>query len=300
MILFSSPQYDYYASKLRKLPGWQRGLFSVSRYQNRELFIQVKTTVQGETCAILAETAPPDESLLSLLLLAHTLKKEGAKEIIAIIPYLGYSRHDRQETGRDLATLWLGESLQMSGVTEVVTIDAHSTIDSELFPIPIRSLSPAKVLAKALHPFPPDTTTIVAPDVGAIDNCENVRNALGKNVAIVHCEKKRSRGRVSSLLNGKVQGHAVLVDDMIDTGRTLLECLKRLRSAGVRSSIVLVSHGVCSGSEWRKLLSRGVEHIYCTDTIPHARHLVSEKITVLPAVSVLVDYFKHASYGERG
>lgn len=299
MILFSFPQFEYYASKLRKLPDWQRGQFSIDRYKNQELFVQIKTAVKGKRCAILAETAPPDENLLSFLLLAHTLKKEGAKEIVAIIPYLGYSRHDKQEVGRDLATRWLGESMRNAGVTEVVTVDVHSAIDSELFPIPIRSLSPAGVLAKALRTCPLEVT-FVAPDAGAVDNCEDVRSALGKDIAIAHCEKKRSGGRVSSVLQGTVTEHAVLVDDMLDTGRTLLESLKHLRAAGVRSSTVLVSHGLFSGTEWRKLWSNGVEHIYCTDTIPHARRFASKDITVLPAASVLVDYFKHATtYGKR-
>ncbi len=298
MILFSFPQYEYYASKLRKIPGWQRGLFSIDRYQNQEIFIEVKTAVRGAACAILAETAPPDENLLKLLLLAHTLKKEGAKEIVAIIPYLGYSRHDRKAAGLDIATQWLGESLRNAGVTEVVTVDVHSEIDAELFPIPIRSLSPAGVLAKALRAHSLEEMTFVAPDAGAVDNCESVRSALGKDIAIARCKKKRSGGRVSSVLEGSVQKRVVLVDDMLDTGRTLLASLKHLRAAGVRSSIVLVSHGLFSGTGWRKLWSSGVGHIYCTDTVPHARRLASKKITVLPAAGILVEYFKHAAYGK--
>ena len=296
MLLFSSPCYEHYAAKLRRLPGWERGRFSIDRYQNQELFVLVKTAVRGKRCAILAETAPPDENLLSLLLLAHTLKKEGAKSITAIIPYLGYSRHDRREAGRDRATGWLGESLKLAGVDEVVTIDAHSAFDTDLFPIPLRSLSAAEVLADVIRNLPPETVTLVAPDKGAIDNCEAVRDALRGGAAIIPFEKRRVAGHVAlSKLRGTLREQVVIADDMLDTGETLLRCAEKLHASGARAITVLVTHGLFSGTLWRKLRQQGVAHIYCTDTVPHAASVASERVTVLGAAGILVDYFKHAA-----
>ncbi|HUY05513.1 MAG TPA: ribose-phosphate diphosphokinase [Candidatus Paceibacterota bacterium] len=295
MLLFSFPQYEHYAAQLRKLPRWQRGQFSVDRYQNGELFVLVKTPVKGKQCAILAETAPPDENLLSLLLLAHTLKKEGAEEVIAIIPYLGYSRHDRSEAGRDRATEWLGESLKRAGVNEVVTIDAHSAIDASLFPIPLRSLTSAGVLADAISGLPPEAITLVAPDRGAVDNCEAVRDALRSDVAIIPFEKKRIAGRVAvSGLRGTLRDRVVMVDDMLDTGETLVRCAEKLHASGARAITVLVTHGLFSGTLWRQLRRQGVAHIYCTDTAPHAAAVASQRVTVLSASGILLDHFRRS------
>lgn len=299
MILFSFPSYEYLARKLRKLPGWQRGNFSIGRYQNQELFTLVKTPVRGQKCAILAETAPPDTNLLSLLLLAHTLKKEGAKEIIAIIPYLGYSRHDKKEPARDLATQWLGESLKNAGVSEVITIDAHSELDEALFPIPLNSLPSAEILAKAISNFPLDKTTLLAPDEGAIDNCRAIRNALGKKIDIAFFQKKKTLERVTlSKLRGTVKERAVVVDDMLDTGETLLRCAEKLRQLGMRKITVLVSHGLFTGKKWRRLWSLGVQRIYCTNTFPLAKKMASKQIKVLPASEILLKYFS-AAYDKR-
>lgn len=306
MTLFSFPSYEYLARDLRKLPGWQRGNFSIGRYQNQELFILVKKPVRGQKCAILAETAPPDTNLLSLLLLAHTLKKEGAKEIIAIIPYLGYSRHDKKEPARDLATKWLGESLKNAGVSEVITIDAHSKLDEALFPIPLHSLPSAEILAKAISNFPLGKTTLLAPDEGAIDNCRAIRDALSKSdlalakkIDIAFFQKKRTRGRVMlSKLRGTVKERVVVVDDMLDMGETLLSVAKKLRQLGIRKITVLVSHGLFTGKKWRRLWSLGVQRIYCTNTYPLAQKIASKNVTVLPASEIFLKYLS-AAYDKR-
>jgi ribose-phosphate pyrophosphokinase len=106
------------------------------RFENAEICVHVDTQTKNENCAILASISPPDEQLLFTLLLAHTLEKEGARRVAAILPYLAYTRHDKNRPGENLATAWVGELMRSSGIDEVITVDVHSERAMDLFPSP--------------------------------------------------------------------------------------------------------------------------------------------------------------------
>lgn len=126
MLLFSFPAYENIAQKLRAIASVQAGRFTVGRYDNRELHVRVEGPVSGEHCLILGTIAPPDECLLSVTLLAETLKKEGADKITAVFPYLAYGRQDKDKPGESLGTAWVGALLRSSGIEQVLTVDVHS------------------------------------------------------------------------------------------------------------------------------------------------------------------------------
>src|SRR5690242_19013803 len=108
MLLFAFPGYEPIANALQQRPGAKPGRFQVERFPNHELHVIVASQVAGQRCAILGSIAPPDEALLAFSLLSHTLKKEGAARLIALLPYLGYARQDRQEAGKSLGAAWVG------------------------------------------------------------------------------------------------------------------------------------------------------------------------------------------------
>ena len=114
MILFSYPEYENIAQQLRTVACVQVGRFKVGRYANQELHASIEASVSGEYCVILGTIAPPDECLLSILLLAETLKKEGADKITALLPYLAYTRQDKDKPKESLGTAWVGSLLKSS------------------------------------------------------------------------------------------------------------------------------------------------------------------------------------------
>ena len=289
MLLFSFPAYENIAQKLRAIASVQAGRFTVGRYDNRELHVRVEGPVSGEHCLILGTIAPPDECLLSVTLLAETLKKEGADKITAVFPYLAYGRQDKDKPGESLGTAWVGALLRSSGIEQVLTVDVHSERDKQLFPIPLISLSTAQLFADALKEFRLTDATIVAPDHGAIKRCEDVKRAAGMPVGETpYFEKKRTEKGI--LLHGpvgKVGAKAVLVDDMIDTGGTLVSACERLRSAGVEEIYILVSHGLFTESSWTQLWSLGVKRIFCTDTVPLRPDIEAANISVLSVVPLI-------------
>ena len=137
MILFAFEAYQAMAAALGKATGLTLGRFRVAHFENGELHIDVHTSVANENCLVLGSIAPPDEQLLSVLLLAHTLKKERARRVTGILPYLAYARHDKDKPGQSLATAWTGSLARASGLDQVITIDVHSERAKALFPIPV-------------------------------------------------------------------------------------------------------------------------------------------------------------------
>jgi len=148
--LYTVPVQQRLAAAVREVAGLAAAASVIARFPNGELHVELDTTPAGCHCIVLGAVAPPDEHLLATLLLSHTLKKEGARTITGCVPYLGYARHDRAEPRKSRATAWLGAVLRASGVDAVVAIDVHSPLVHELFPIPVRSLSPAPLFARAI------------------------------------------------------------------------------------------------------------------------------------------------------
>jgi len=289
MLLFSFSAYEDIAQQLRAAASVQVGRFTVGRYDNRELHTSIEGPVSREHCLILGTIAPPDECLLSVTLLAETLKKEGADKITAVFPYLAYSRQDKDKPGESLGTAWVGALLKSSGIDQVLTVDVHSERDNQLFPIPLISLSTAPLFADAIQKYRLTDAIIVAPDNGAIKRCEDVKRAAGMGMGETpYFEKKRTeKGIIHHGPIGKVGAKVVFVDDMIDTGGTLVSACEKLRSVGVEEIYILVSHGLFTESSWTQLWSLGVKRIFCTDTVPLRLGIEAANIAVLSVVPLI-------------
>jgi ribose-phosphate pyrophosphokinase len=290
MILFTSGRYEPLASELhRAVAPLTIGRFQTSRFQNGELHIDLQTKVTGEHCLVLGSLAPPDEDFLSALLLAHTLKKDGANEVTALFPYLAYARHDKARPGQSLTTAWVGSLAAASGINQVITVDVHSSQTNRLFPIPVVSLSPAPILAEALHQYRLTGATIVAPDSGAIARCDAVKAAAGMpSSQTPYFEKHRTEtGIVHTGAIGQVGRQAVLIDDILDTGGTLVSACEKLAEAEQREIHIMVTHGLFTGERWKRLSELGVKRIFCTDSVPLPDHVdVSNgvRLSIVPVI----------------
>lgn len=290
MILFTFAGYEHIRTELdATVPGLQSGQFRISSYANRERFAEIQTAVKGEDCVVLGSIAPPDERLVSLTLLVHTLKKEGAKRLTALLPYLAYARQDKKKTGQSLAAAWAGSLMKASGCDGVVTIDVHSEAAQCLFPIPVTSAFPADVFANAINHFGLTMATIVAPDNGAIRRCEQVKAAAGMPKSPTpYFEKRRlETGIIHSGPIGEVGRQALIIDDILDTGATLISACERLVAAGVQEINLMTTHGLFTGERWKTLWSLAVKRIFCTDTVPLPAGFDPDKFVTLSVVPLL-------------
>ena len=288
-LLFGLPECSHTINYLCDLPGLKPGQFAIARYENQELHATIESRVSGEHCFLLGSIAPPECQMVSLLLLAHTLKKEGASRVTGILPYLAYTREDKLKPGQSLATAWMGALLKASGFDEIWTIDLHSEQDKRLFPLALESLSPSTIFGECLGKLRLRGASFVSPDQGAIPRCQAMRAAAGISCGdIIFFEKHRTAsGIVHQTPAGKLEQCAVIVDDILDTGATLVSACEKLVSAGAEELYICVTHGLFTGRQWQNLWSLPVKRIFCTDTIPACARMQDPRITILSVAPVL-------------
>jgi ribose-phosphate pyrophosphokinase len=268
------------------------GSCEFSRFANGELYVRIGDPVAGRVCAVWGSLAPPDEQIVSVLLLAHTLKRQGARRVVALLPHLGYARQDQAEKGQSLGAAWAGDLLQAVGVDRVLTVDVHSRQAAACFPMHVDSLSPAPLFAEVLMQRGLTDVSVVAPDEGALERSDAVIRAAGIRTPLARLRKQRdANGVTHSSLLGTVTSRVVIVDDILDTGGTLVSACAALRRAGAQEIYVFVTHGLFTGQRWRELPALGVQRIYTTDSIPASRERGGDLVEVLPVGSLILDAF---------
>lgn len=292
-IIFPLPEYQpLLAHELNGRSAPALGRCEFARFSNRELYVRIGDPVADRMCAVLGSMAPPDQQMVSVLALAHTLKREGARRVVALLPYLGYTRQDLAGPGQSLGAAWAGDLLRAVGVDQVVTIDMHSHRAAACFPMPLDSLSPAALFADVLMQGDLTDVSVVAPDEGAVERCEAVIRAAGIRAPVACLRKRRdANGVTHSSLAGTITSRVAIVDDILDTGGTLVSACAALRRAGAREIIVCVTHGLFTGQRWRELPALGVRRIYTTDSIPAAREHAGGIVKVLHVAGPIVEAF---------
>lgn len=258
------------------------GKAEVKRFPNGEIHALVQENVDNEECLVIASVAPPDEQLLALLSLADALKRSGAARIHAFLPYLGYARQDKIGDGESGGIALIGSLVKAAGIDQITSFDIHGYRDKKLIGLPLRSLSPAPIFAVALTKTGWLNPTVVAPDYGAMERTRKLAHVLGITTPVPHLIKRRVDGVVHIDLKGTVSSQVVLVDDIIDSGRTLISACKILRSKGVKEIVVAVTHGLFTGDAWKEQFDLGVEALYVSDSCPEASLQNHPKVHILP------------------
>lgn len=281
-MMFAGPEFAALAGEL----AGEQGAFALARHANGEMHVTLGSRVDGVDCVALGTVQPPERNLAEFLLLCDTLRRCGARSVHAVLPYLAYARQDRFEAQCSLAAAWVGQLLAASGVTRVTALDVHSPRVGPLFAVPLVSLGSEGLFARALADRLAPGVTLVAPDEGAIERCRRLRQASGRELPVTHFKKVRSADGVRSRLVGAVTEQAVVVDDILDTGGTLVACAEGLRAAGVRRIAVAVTHGLFTGAAWRRLWDLGVDAIVCTDSVG-ARAVADPRVTVVSCAPAL-------------
>lgn len=289
MKLFYIPEEKEIAKKISKETGIKLGAADVSQFESGDYFVKIKTSVRNKKCYLLGGTR--NASLTKTLLLSHTLKKSGAKEVIALIPYLAYARQDKVVEGESIGVQVLGEMFLSCGITRAVVIDVHSKKDADLFPIPLISLDPYKVLVKAIRSEKLNNPALVAPDEGAADNLCDLRKAYGKDSidGTIYFHKHRN-GRKIKFLNTEIikAEEYIIVDDILDTGNTLAAIARKLHKNDPENIIVIATHSLFSGSDWKKMWDFGVKKIFTTDST--GVKINDKRIIYIPTYHIFADF----------
>lgn len=254
------------------------GLAEWSEFAGGEMFVSVRGV--EESVCLVGRTGPSGVDLFRTALLADTLRRNGATQITAVIPYFAYARQDRRHAPGDAVTgAFAASQLACAGVTRIVTADLHSNRIREGTTIPIVSVDPLPDMAPALRRGPRGEFTVVAPDRGSAGRAERLAALLGRPGDVLVFEKKRTRfvGVAVGRPEGRVAGaSAVIVDDMLDTGATVAAAVVRLKEQGFRVFSLCATHPLFTGDAVKRIRRLKFSRIVCANTIPMAprvRHL---------------------------
>ena len=265
---------------------------SIRKFSDGEIYIEINENIRGNSIFIIQSvSSPANDNLMELLLCIDALKRSSAKNITAVIPYFGYARQDRKVVPRtSISAKLVSNLITNSGADRVVTLDLHSGQIQGFFDIPVDNLFATPIFARHIkRKIKTKNMICVAPDVGGTARAR----ALGKmlNVGLAIVDKRRPAPGKSVVMNviGNVKGKTcIIVDDIIDSGGTIVNAAKILKQRGASDVHVYVSHGVLSGDAVEKIRKSQIKNLVITDTIDNSQKVKKAKNIEILTISNLV------------
>ena len=254
---------------------------SIRKFSDGEIYIEINENIRGNSIFIIQSiSSPANDNLMELLLCIDALKRSSAKNITAVIPYFGYARQDRKVVPRtSISAKLVSNLITNAGADRVVTLDLHSGQIQGFFDIPVDNLFATPIFARHIKKKIKTKNLIcVAPDVGGTARAR----ALGKmlNIGLAIVDKRRPSPGKSEVMNviGNVKNKTcIIVDDIIDSGGTIVNAAKILRQRGAKDVHVYVSHGVLSGDAVEKVRKSEIKNLVITDTIDNSSKVKKAK-----------------------
>ena len=252
----------------------------ITSFADGESSVEFTENIRGEDVFIIQSTCTPvNDSLMELLIMIDAARRSSASRITAVIPYFGYARQDRKSASRTPITAKLvANLLTTSGTDRILTMDLHAGQIQGFFDIPVDDLTSRVAFAKDIKKqFYKDgsniaevETVFVSPDAGGVVRARKFADMFGGDIAIV--DKRRPEAGKSEVMNliGDVKGkHAILVDDIIDSGGTLCNAAKAIMDEGAASVRAYITHGVLSNEACQKVEKSVLDELVVTDSIPN-------------------------------
>jgi ribose-phosphate pyrophosphokinase len=244
---------------------------SVRRFADNEIFVEILENVRGSDVFIIQSTSfPANDHLMELLIITDALRRASARRITAVIPYFGYARQDRKVGSRSpISAKLVANLITHAGADRVMTLDLHAGQIQGFFDIPTDNLYASPVMVKDIRDqFDLANVMVVSPDVGGVVRARGLAKRINAPLAII--DKRRERAGESEVMNviGDVAGYTcILVDDIVDSGGTLVNAADALLANGAKDVYAYITHGVLSGGAVARISSSRLKELVITDSI---------------------------------
>ncbi|QIB32773.1 ribose-phosphate pyrophosphokinase [Ancylobacter pratisalsi] len=275
----------------------------VRRFADMEIFVEIQENVRGKDVFVLQSTSfPTNDHLMELLIIIDALRRSSAKRITAVLPYFGYARQDRRSSGRTpISAKLVANLITHAGADRVLTVDLHAGQIQGFFDIPTDNLFSAPVMVQDIKSrFDLSNITVVSPDVGGVVRARALAKRIDAQLAIV--DKRRERPGESEVMNviGDVEGkRCILVDDIIDSGGTLVNAADALLERGATEVHAYITHGVLSGGAVARVTASNLKELVITDSIqPTEAVRVARNIRVVSIASLLAEAIGRTAHEE--
>ena len=243
----------------------------VRRFADMEIFVEIQENVRGSDVFIIQSTSfPANDHLMELLIITDALRRASARRITAVIPYFGYARQDRKVGSRSpISAKLVANLITHAGVDRVMTLDLHAGQIQGFFDIPTDNLYASPVMVRDIKErFDLGNVMVVSPDVGGVVRARGLAKRINTPLAII--DKRRERAGESEVMNviGDVAGYTcILIDDIVDSGGTLVNAADALIANGAKEVYAYITHGVLSGGAAARIVSSKLKELVITDSI---------------------------------
>jgi ribose-phosphate pyrophosphokinase len=262
----------------------------VSRFSDGEIQVRINENVRGCDVFVIQPTQAPAENLLELLIMIDALRRASAHRVTAVIPYFGYARQDRKDRPRaPISAKLVANLITVAGASRVLTMDLHSPQIQGFFDIPFDHLFAAPVLLRYFRDKGIPEPVVVSPDVGSAKMARAYAKRLNADLALV--DKRRTGPDESEVMHliGDVKGkNAIIFDDVISTGGTLVRAAQELKRQGAREVYAGITHAVLSPTALQRIADSEIRELVVTDTVPQeGRDDLGGRIQVLTVSELL-------------
>ena len=273
---------------------------SIRKFSDGEIYIEINENIRGNSIFLLQSvSSPANDNLMELLLCIDALKRSSAKNITAVIPYFGYARQDRKVAPRtSISAKLVSNLITKAGADRIVTVDLHAGQIQGFFDIPVDNLFATPIFSRHIKKNIKGRNLIcVSPDVGGVERTRALARKLDIGIAII--DKRRPTPGKSQVMNviGNVNNKTcIIVDDIIDSGGTIVNAAQALINRGAKEVHVYITHGVLSGEAVEKIKKSKIKKLVITDTIDNSDKIKKAKnIEVLSICNLLGEAIKRIS-----
>jgi ribose-phosphate pyrophosphokinase len=296
-MIFSGTSNPELADEIAAHLGMRLGEVEVSRFASGEIYIRFQESVRGtDAFVVQSHSHPVNEMIMEQLCMIDALKRASAKRINAVIPFYGYSRQDRKSLAREpISARLVMDLLSAAGADRILTVDLHSGQTQGFFDGPVDHLTALPILSQYVEDKYPENMVVVAPDAGRAGHAAKYARHLHAPIAVMNKARRADVRNVSRPggLVGQVEGHRCLVvDDMIDTGGTLIGGVEELLRNGAAEVIAVATHGLFSGEAVERIERSALTEVIVTNTLPVALRSQAKKITVLSIAPIIASTIK--------
>jgi ribose-phosphate pyrophosphokinase len=270
MILFAGRSTQTLAAGIARHLRRKLGDCEARTFSDGEIWVKYKENIRGRDVFIIQSTNPPADNLMELLIMVDAAKRSSAYRVTAVIPYFGYARQDRKDQPRvAISAKLIADLLSAAGADRVITMDLHAPQIQGFFDIPVDHLYSSAVFINFFKAMKIKNLAVATPDVGGIKMAAAYAKRLHADLVVM--DKRRPKPNVAAIMNiiGEPGGkNILLVDDLIDTGGTMMQAVQKLYEHGAKSVMAACTHPVFSGEAAQRMKESGIERMFVTDTLP--------------------------------
>jgi ribose-phosphate pyrophosphokinase len=293
LLLFSGRAHPDLTAEISQCLGIEPTPTRLSDFANGEIFVRFLESVRGSDAFVVqSHTAPINRWIMEQLIMVDALKRASAKRITVVMPFFGYARQDKKSHGREpISARLMADLFATAGADRLMAVDLHTAQIQGFFDGPVDHLFALPILAEYIEAkLDLSRITVVAPDAGRVRVCERWTDRLACPLAIIH--KRRDPDVAHKVTVNEVVGEVagrtcIVVDDMIDTGSTIIKAAEALFEQGAAQVIVTATHGVLSGAAVDELKNSKVSEVIVTNTLPIPAEKRFDKLTVLSIAPLL-------------